>query len=137
MVYVQIDNGVVIGKSYQPRAGYTEAPDGATVGYLYDSATGEFTAPDTSPTDQELRDRLANEARAVFAQHDAQQQEYERDVRLGNTPEADGYTYTALDGTAHTGRASLDRWGDDLRAIIREANAGTLDPAETLPKPPS
>lgn len=86
---------------------------------------------------QSSRDRLAAEAHRAFTSHDAQQQEYDRDVRLGNTPEADGYNYTARAGSSHTGRPALDRWGDDLRAIIREAKAGTLDPSETLPEPPA
>ena len=83
--------------------------------------------------------RLSTEAHRVLSnQHDPQQQEYERDVRLGKTPEADSkpYSYTARDGTMHSGRDALDRWGDDLRATIREAADGTLDPSETLPTPP-
>ena len=88
--------------------------------------------------DQASRDRLAQQARRTLAdEHDAQQQEYERDTRLGQTPQADSYTYTARDGSSHAGRDSLDMWGDDLRQIIRDAADGTLDPAEELPVPPA
>jgi len=90
------------------------------------------------PTDQERRDATAAQARRTLAdEHDAQQQEYERDTRLGQTPQADSFTYTARDGSSHAGRAALDMWGNDLRQIIRDAAAGTLDPAEELPAPPA
>jgi len=99
---------------------------------------GAQVVVDSAAEDQAARDATSAQARRVLAdEHDAQQQEYERDTRLGNTPQADSYTYTARDGTEHTGRDALDRWGDDLRHTIREAATGTLDPAEELPAPPS
>ena len=137
-MYAEIQDGVVVSTQPTPADGLVEAPGHVEPGFLYDSGSGEFTAPDTSPTDQEKRDRLAAEARRILAiELDAQQQEYERDTRLGLTPQADSYTYTARDGTSYSGRESLDRWGDDLRAIIREAADGTLDPAAELPSPPA
>jgi len=138
MAYVFVEDGVVKQKQPNLAEGFIESPSYVVPGYLYDSSTGEFTAPDTSPTDQELRNSLAEESHNTLSSgHDAQQQEYERDVRLGNTPQADSYTYTARDGSSYSGRDALDRWGNDLREIVREASKGTLDPNSSLPTPPS
>ena len=69
MPFVKIESGAVTHKSYQPRAGFIEAPAHVSPGYLYDEATGKFTAPDTSPTVEQQREQLQAQLDSIDARY--------------------------------------------------------------------
>ena len=49
MTYLLIESGVVVQKQPNPQDGFIAASDGVVCGMLYNSETGEFTAPEPVP----------------------------------------------------------------------------------------